>query len=955
MRAAVGSLGVLCLLACGPAPRVASRVGALKPVAPSLASGSGSPRTEQYRLIPPRAERRRTPGALRAEQRLLGGRRILESGGRVQLADTVAVDALTQGREVPGFSGGGFLFWNAKGVYRSRTLLSRLEPLATLSFTIVQASFGPGFTLLRGSDGGQLRLDGQQEAPRPRPPLGLVDVAAAPDGRVVMALEFGRYAVSLDHNVTYREVQDELGRPVHALSAEPLGFVLQNDALVTLSPQGRLVDRGAPARDKTVSLWPGGESALEQAVAFGVARGGRALVAQSASLVEVDLESGEILKHGPQLLPGLPNCQLIESGSDLLMKCVTREALSLLGQLESERPVLEQSFEPTAQLVFGFEHLLVNRDCSGAQRPYTVCVRDAGGTWRTVSAAELAPVAPKPTPSLPAPRPRPAIELGYGFKSNGNVVSFVRRGDMSGYRDLVTDQFVELKHEIATGGASELACRVEDNGLVSCLGRAGPQRVAPDGSLLASPHRFAWVERAGERALGFDDLGKLFQSDDGGSTWRQVASPPHPALAVDRAAKCSAVGCRFGGWLRLGWEPLAPVVGRPPESIALPGLAPSVRPVLACAASTEPKVLTRRALPEQARMRGFGMEDAPSDDFVVPIEMTATWQESLGEMAQRGMMRATPVRDSHDGSLAPSWTGSAGLSFRFIDYFDANPVKRSAGLSVAALLRAMTLAGSDSPNFAFEDQLGLQGVPVLSADSAKAHGLTVTLEQASVWLSNGRALPLAVQSSSGVPVVVSSLAEKGGGLVALMLDGSVVRYARGASVQLFRLPHDLASLNRAGTADALALDPLGDFAVLRFTSGEEAPNESYPVLAYRPGREPEVLAPFSSVVAASDPACSASAGYRAIVLGRQGWLKVTRYSQGEIGDDWGFSAIVRWSADRVCLEALETADSSFSVGDQALPTRIVATFSANQRASRQGFAPGIELLQPLHCRLERSR
>jgi hypothetical protein len=957
MRVTTAWLGLLSLMACGPAPRVQPPLPAAKPPAASLPNAIDGARPSQYRLIPLRAGKARPLGELRDELRLLHGRRIVERGGQLELADTVAVDALTEGRELPAALGGGFLFWNGPAVYRSRTFTGRLEPQAMLPFSVGRASFGPDFVLLRGLEGDLHPLDIPGAKARRAVPVGLMDIAAAADGRVVMALELGRYVVSTDGNVTQREVQAELGQPVHSLSSEPLGFVLQSGTLIELSPRGELLDRGAPRRGKPVLPWPRGESALEQAVAFGVLRGTRALVAQSASVVEVDLESGKVLKTGPQLLPGDPACQLFEQGSELLMKCSTRDALSVLGQVHTDRPVLEQTFDAQTQLISGFEHLLVNRDCAGAERPYTVCVRKSGGVWHTVSAPAPKPVAPAPTPQRPDPAVRDAIQLGYGFKANGNAISFVRRGDVSGYRDLVTEQFVALKDEVATGGNAELACRVEENGSVSCLGNTGPQRFGPDGTSRASLLDFTWVESSGERALGLDYRGALFQSDDWGRTWSQVAAPPQlPPPGVDQSAQCSAVGCRFGGWLRVGWEHVQPAAQRAPEVVALPSLVESPRPGLVCTALAEPNLLVRRPPAEQGRVRGFGTESAPSDHFIMPIEMTAPPQFALGELASRGMMSGQRPADSSDGSVPAGWVSNSRLRFLFVDYFDTRATKRSANLNVAAWLRAVRLAGGGAPHLVFEDQLGLQPVPVLSVEPGKTSGMTVSLEyQSAVWFSNGRAWPMAIDGQDNARVVTSSLSEKSGALVALLGDGSVVRYANGAVQRLFRLPAESDALSVHAAADALAVTPEGEYSVLRFTGSSEAPDVEHPLLAYRAGKPLEVLAPFSSVLPASDAACRAPAGHRAIVLASRPWLKVAHYSADENDKNWGFSALVRWSTERVCVEALEVAAAPFAVGHESVQTRIVATFGAKPSASRQGFAPGVELVQALRCTLERPR
>jgi hypothetical protein len=64
------------------------------------------------------------------------------------------------------------------------------------------------------------------------------------------------------------------------------------------------------------------------------------------------------------------------------------------------------------------------------------------------------------------------------------------------------------------------------------------------------------------------------------------------------------------------------------------------------------------------------------------------------------------------------------------------------------------------------------------------------------------------------------------------------------------------------------------------------------------------------------------------------------------------NARVRWSARRVCLEAIELPAGSLPMrsGD-AFETTVVARFSGKPAAARVGYAPGAEVRQPLTCSL----
>jgi hypothetical protein len=128
------------------------------------------------------------------------------------------------------------------------------------------------------------------------------------------------------------------------------------------------------------------------------------------------------------------------------------------------------------------------------------------------------------------------------------------------------------------------------------------------------------------------------------------------------------------------------------------------------------------------------------------------------------------------------------------------------------------------------------------------------------------------------------------------------------------------------------------------------PSIAYPVLAYRPGQPVEALAPWSTLRPASDPSCADKSGYRALVMPAESWLTLVR--GGEATDqDWGMIAALRWSKERVCLEAVELADQTFMVAEEELQTRVTASFVGKPEAARLGFALGLELRQPLTCEL----
>jgi hypothetical protein len=155
--------------------------------------------------------------------------------------------------------------------------------------------------------------------------------------------------------------------------------------------------------------------------------------------------------------------------------------------------------------------------------------------------------------------------------------------------------------------------------------------------------------------------------------------------------------------------------------------------------------------------------------------------------------------------------------------------------------------------------------------------------------------------------------------------------------------------------DALAVGPGGSLAVLATPSGAEPPTAGDPAILFPlPSGSPVILAPWSTLTAADDPACLADlAGYRAIVQTAGPWVRVRPSAPAHTPLIAAMTARVRWSASRVCLEAIEIPDGSRNVrAGEDLETVVVARFSGKQRAAaRVGHVPGVEVWQPLSCAL----
>jgi hypothetical protein len=350
------------------------------------------------------------------------------------------------------------------------------------------------------------------------------------------------------------------------------------------------------------------------------------------------------------------------------------------------------------------------------------------------------------------------------------------------------------------------------------------------------------------------------------------------------------------------------------------------------------------------RHAGFGNEALSAHHFRLPIEASAPHQPSLGVTGLRGVASGPEL--APDGQMA--YVGSRLLSFRWIDFFDAKARKQTTTFDLSEIARVAQSVGNTVPDLNFDDQTSFQVVPVLGSDAGKGAGFLLSHENAPLWVRAGKASALPLETADETWNVVSGVVEPSGGLVLLLEDGSgksqVQRIMSGAGSLLFSMPTSIASAAGSSTPDAVGIASNGDLAVLHVTSGDDPPSRAYPLLAYRPDKPIEELAPWNELHPASDPACADKAGYRALLLPRESWLALSR-SETDADQDFGMVLSVRWSKERVCVEALEVSDNPFNLADTELLTRVAASFGSKPEASRLGFAQGAELRQPLVCEL----
>ncbi|HEX2876346.1 MAG TPA: hypothetical protein VHP33_34070 [Polyangiaceae bacterium] len=908
------------------------------------------------------------------EQGILGGLRFEQSAEGLTAADSATKNRLDGGRALPPFAGSGFVFWDGAGLYRASSFLGRLEPLIMAPFGIDDVSFGPNFWLLRSREGERWAIDPKTGADVLLEPQGVLDIETAGDGRVVAALELGRALVSTDGGGTYREVQRELGRAPIELSREPLGFVLDQRQLVTLERDGSLVRRPATGnlaedgkfRDRRlVSPYtvPTAErerfAPLNQALARGVSGPpGHALVALEASVCEVDLSTGKVVRQGPELLPGSPDCQLLRPNGELLMACRSGDALAILSKVDSEQPVLERSFKGHPALHVTADRLLIDLGCDAEPAPFSACTRFASGEWKQLSrrqdpaekaaldAAAAAGAAIPPDPPVTAFVPR----------SDGGAVALV--SVLGGYVDLASGRAIRLK-----GGQEgrvmkdDARCWVDGAGALRCLTSAGAYAWDEDGNPEPQVFQFSWVRAAGARGLGKDKDGRFFQTEDYGKTWVEVPGPPGKADGNNQQMSCSDVGCIFNGWLRTGWEVKAVKPSPPPLQVQVPARPPAPLPSVTCnvakpvapAFFQSPNSVEADAADDpKRRVAGFGVELLRADYDQLTLE---TALSSLDGNSMHGLL-STFSRRVHDPRAPEAEVyEQEPLRFRYLDYFDTSARINTAIVRVAELSQAARRLGTASPGTDFEGGGPLPIVPVLAREPGRTAGFILTMERARLWVNAGRVTLLAPWSD--IWSTVSASLERDGSLLVLATTDAegprVWRHRQELGTEVFGLPHTPLRTTH-DPADALGTSEQGEIAVLRFPSSPRPPTADDPPLAYVPGKPLEPLAPWSTLQPATAPACADKAGYRALVMPQSSWFQAI-HGATEVAGDRGMVAAVRWSKERVCLEALEVQGSYLWMGDQEVETRLLWNPAQKNAASHVGIGPGYELREQASCQL----
>jgi hypothetical protein len=448
------------------------------------------------------------------------------------------------------------------------------------------------------------------------------------------------------------------------------------------------------------------------------------------------------------------------------------------------------------------------------------------------------------------------------------------------------------------------------------------------------PARAMEIATQGPYAVTRTEDDRLFETTDYGHTWRPVEPPPGPG--PHSPATCSAVGCRIGSFVRIGWGGAATTT---PPSGQQRGEEFS-RPV-------PPPPITRLS----CRFTGPPEGKRVAESFGLGFTTTP-------------VPRMAPGRIGSTGSLMMPWSGPQAViagdaEIAFLPLFDVAAPIRRATVPLSRL--------GPTPFHPFEVRLGylldeaLAVRPIVAGSFGRCaaplvdeSGMTLPLggcvEEPTVGVVLGRRALLVHQGAERQVVTAVDLPPAPGSARARG-PVNVTPGARRDLAQRQMPPeakgYTLGAGLRQGAPVVVALDASGQ-AVLapldpeRGTMGAE-----------------ERMAPLGELVAGSDPRCAARPDDARVVLHFDSDIGLAPGAlPGVTATGSGGIAVIRWSSARACLDAVDLSirdeRHEIDVGYYDPPgtvRKLVARFDAGAKV--QGvlavMTQGSETRQPLAC------
>ena len=944
-------------------------------------------------------------------------REVVAPDGSIERAAGPSGDRLMGGVPVPARLGGGFLFWGS-ALYRARSFAGPLEAITDIPTNVLGVEFGPDYALilLPGSPPRAFAFDPPRMTRQS--PHGVVDVAATDDGRAVALDATGRALVSTDAGKSWKDVTRAVGGVQGVRNEGPdVGFVSRQPLGAWLQKDGSLVQRpiapapGPSPEQKAAAL-------LEQAFVGGLplpGPGANALVGEKTGLRVVDLQAGAA-DPATHVGPDGSRCTPVSLDDEGVAVCIdygSQSTTTVVSHALSEAPRVEKTFQGP----LGFAHdgaLILFGSCSEPPAEGAVCIRRSDGTFVDVSVpAELLDAW---QPQFWVLRPDGGVVVIARARDSGKVALIEpAKGTVTPW-DLGADR-------VMSGDRRGASFRVLADGTVRGFTSTGSLSVDAKGHVTLGSRTFASIVSAGAHALARDDAEHLWQTNDYGATWREVARPPFDASPEGVGAKvdprpsgrstriqCSLVGCAFehpsgtGYWLRIGWPEDPPhqagsavasapsAAPAPPPSAAPPPLSPRELPKLRCVTRSGGPLRAPPFVPRAVAPLSVPKASAPR----AAAPRAAAWKPSSqstaifgGKRPLTGPTTNLAFRDVYSGQetfvhyglravvtiASPAGEPLQSLIDRhvnsellFTEPFEPSGRTRQSLGSLRGWQPQKTAGTPGSLSSArrspaLDEPEGLVR-PVLSIAPGHVAGQLLNDGAFAYWAASGgalRALRPGCSASSGYAdpsgMLFVACAERSGAT-------QVEEAASGAVLLRLPVATPFRDQNNPGlhffppgkpllvNPDAIAVAGDGKPRILRLPPGDEPPTTDNPAWILSSDAAPVELAPWSTLELASSPECAHQDGYRAIVQSGQSWLSIDGASGFRPQN--GMTALVRWSADRVCLEAVEVGFSELAQGDsRAIRVSAVARFVGSEPgAAFVGTESASAVREPALCELE---
>lgn len=868
-------------------------------------------------------------------------RREVGVDGSIAQATMGGVD-LMGGVQVPRRLGGGYLFWSSAALYHSRTFTGPLEAVSAIPTNAIGVVFGHDSLLLFTPDNPPRALALNSRARISLSPPGVVDIAGADDLRVVALDAVGRPLASTDGGQHFRDVSATLnGRASGVLEdGARVGFRLDRDRAAWLGTDGQFVTEPFAAWKPPRATAESNLERLARAASRGVElTGHRALVGEGNGVRAVALDSG-----APEALKLIgsegSHCEPLSAVDDGVASCATYtnqgSQLRIVSRVLTQEPRTEKTFELAEVARYGAAgRVVVEAACSGAKADGVACVRDSGGVWRE---ADVRP--------LLAGR-----RLLFWLLGDASAIAAVAVNDADGRVALldaskgnatVWDKTATEIQGFATPSLRATSFRLMRDGSVRGFLPNGALRVSAAGVVELPQRKFSALGSFGDHALGRDAQGRVWQITNDEMEWQEVLAPPEVAATTADSPRnarqplsCTLLGCTLehatgaGQWLRIGWPVTPPAPLR--QAVSQPALSPPP-PAPALPRTPRPELRCQRIGGQNAAPTPPATKAAPGRELAYYDSFHGRGVRSNVNRSLRATLQIGGPTANEETTFADLVAARATAKVRYREPFSPGGDEHAFKTSIARwIVGKGEREGGDASSR-----------PVLSARPGAADGVLLAGPPFSLWIdSRGKTTP--VRPECRVPTAYVDA--QGNLFLACASSSGATRLEDANGQTLFRYrPSQFARDSRRegmrffapgeatfDTPDVIAVGPDGKLALLRASSGTEPATRDNPAWLLTESGTPLALAPWETLELANSPACAQQVGaYRAVLQTSTAWINLdgAQLAPDAQANMW---ALVRWNAERVCLEAVE-------LGSTVRAERLVASFV--------GTSPGAALSNP---------